>query len=205
MTQLKRSDVVSYLAFLRLNYGEKAYNYSEQDLGKYIQYWYSQLKDYPKEVVDKAIQQAINTCEFAPTIAHILKIIKGMEESMGKDENALWSELESVLYDVYNNSSKYKFASGQKYMEANREIYENLSPEIKLYVKNCGQLVALANADDKILSIEKGRFLNSLPKIRERVKMQELLPSEYKNLLGDFSNKLRIENIIGEKKWTFLE
>lgn len=200
MKELKKSDIVSYLAFLRLNYGEKAYNYNESDLAKVIQYWFSQLREYPKEVVDKAIQQAINTCEFAPTIAHILKTIKCMEESMGKDENALWGELEGVLYEVYDNSTKYKYASGEKYMEANREIYENLSPEIKLYVKNCGQLVALANADDKILSIEKGRFLNSLPKIRERVKMQELLPSEYKNLLGDFSNKLRIENIIGEKK-----
>ena len=200
MTQLKRSDVVSYLAFLRLNYGEKSYNYTESDLNKFVTYWYSQLKDYPKEVVDKAITQSINTCEFPPTIAHILKIIKSMEESMSKDENALWGELEGVLYEVYDNSTKYKYASGKEYIEANRQIYEKLSPEIKLYVKNCGQLVALANADDKTLSIEKGRFFNSLPKIKERVKMQELLPNEYKNLLGDFSNKLRIENKIGETK-----
>ena len=112
MTQLKKSDIVSYLAFLRINYGERAYNYNESDLTKLVSYWYSQLKDYPKEIVDKAIQQSINTCEYAPTIAHILKIVGNMEQSMSKDENELWSELEGVLYQVYDNATKYKYASG---------------------------------------------------------------------------------------------
>ena len=196
MTQLKKSDIVSYLAFLRINYGERAYNYNERDLTKLVSYWYSQLKEYPKEIVDNAIKQAVNTCEYAPTIAHILKIVGNMEQSLTKDENELWSELEGVLYQVYDNSTKYKYASGDFWIEQNRRIYESLSPEIKAYVKNCGQLVALANADETRLSVEKSRFFNNLPKIRERVKYQELLPQEYKNFIEDFSNKLKLENKI---------
>jgi hypothetical protein len=196
MTELKKSNVVSYIAFLRLNYGEKAYNYNESDLNKYVNYWYSQLKDYPKEVVDKAIQGCINTCEFAPTIAHILKFIRSMNESLAQDEIALWGELESVLYEVYDNSTKYKYASGEKYIEANRRIFDNLPNEIKAYVKNCRQLVALANADEKTLSIEKGRFINALPKIREREQMQALLPQEYKELINQVGNKFLLQNKI---------
>ncbi len=189
MTKLKKSDVVSYIAFLRLNYGENTYNYSESDLHKYVNYWYAQLSEYPKEIVDTAIKQAINTCEFAPTIAHILKIISSMEQSLGKSESELWGELEGVLYQVYDNSTKYKYASGQKYMEENRLIYENLSPELKAYVRNCGQLVALANADDTTLSVEKSRFITALPKIREREKYQAILPNEFKQLVNETANK----------------
>ena len=199
MAQLKKIDILGYIKLLRILYGEKAYDLEQEDLDKLVTYWYNQLKDYPKEIVDRALQSHTNTCEFAPTIAHILKKIKGMEESLGKDENGLWEELEGVLYEVYSNSYKYKFASGSLYMERNKEIYENLSPEIKAYVRNCGQLVALANADERTLSIEKGRFLNNLPKIKERVKYQEMLPNEYKQLVNGIAEKMKLENKLGEK------
>ena len=193
MTPLKKSNVVSYIAFLRLNYGEKSYNYNEEDLEKLTQYWYTQLKPYPKEIVDKAIINCVNTCKIPPTIAHILEIIRNMEESMQKSGIELWTELEDVFYDVANNASKYYYSDGYLSMEKNREIYNNLSPELKTYVKNCGQLVALATAEQKTRDIEKGRFMNNLPEIRKRAKFQEMLPNEFKNLIDSTAKNLQIE------------
>lgn len=121
-----------------------------------------------------------------------------MEESLEKSGIELWTELEDVFYDVAKNASKYYYSDGYKAMERNREIYASLSPEIKAFVKNCGQLVELATSEQKVINIEKGRFLNNLPQIRERAKYQELIPNEFKQLTRGIVKSLQLEKK-GEK------
>lgn len=179
--KVKREDVVKYLELLRVVYGEKAFpTPTDSGYELLLSVWYKVLQVYEVDIVNLAIEQVLRKSEFAPKIATVTKTIEDLKEVYeGKDDNELWEELENVLYDVADNASRYHFDySGEVAMQRNRDIYESLSPEIKGFVRNCGQLVQIAMSDETAISIVRGRFIKALPDIRRRQKIKKEVQRE---------------------------
>ena len=178
MTALTMDDVLQYLTMIRINF-ENAYKTQTQEEKKLLlKSWYAILKDYPKEICDKAVINAIKNAEFAPRIGTIIKEIEKMQVAYEKSDMELWAELTGVMRSVCDCVYRFRF----NFIEANgktqgenakirlREIYNNLSPELKEYCRNENGLIELADLTDQQLNFEKGRFLKTIPQIRERAK-----------------------------------
>lgn len=178
MKALTIDDVLQYLTMIRINF-ENAYKTQTKEEKKLLlKSWYAILKDYPKEVCDQAVINAIKNAEFAPRIGSIVKEIEKMQVAYEKTAEELWAELTGVLREVRDCAYRFRFT----YVEENgktqgenaririKEIYNNLSPEIKDYVRNDFTLLEIADLTDQQLNYEKGRFLKTIPQIKERAK-----------------------------------
>lgn len=178
MRQVTIDDVLEYLTIIRINF-ENAYKSQTQEEQKLLlKSWYAILKDYPKEVCDKAVINALKNAEFAPRIGSIVKEIEKMQVAYEKTAEELWAELTGVLREVSDCAYKFRFnfiesngkTQGENARIRLKEIYNNLSPEVKDYVRNESTLIELADLTDSQLNFEKGRFLKTIPQIKERAK-----------------------------------
>lgn len=178
MTALTIEDVNKYLTMIRINFENsyKAQNDEERIL--LLQSWYAILKDYPKEVCDKAVIEAIKHAKFAPRIGDVVEQIEKMQVAYEKTDMELWAELTGVLREIRYCAYSFRFTAiqpngktqGENARDRVREIYKNFSPELKEYVRNENNLLEIADLTESQLSYEKGRFLKTLPQIKERAK-----------------------------------
>lgn len=171
-------DVLEYLTIIRINF-ENAYKSQTQEEQKLLlKSWYAILKDYPKEVCDKAVINALKNAEFAPRIGSIVKEIEKMQVAYEKTAEELWAELTGTFREVSDCAYRFRFnfierngkTQGENARIRLKEIYNSLSPEVKDYVRNESTLIELADLTDNQLNFEKGRFLKTIPQIKERVK-----------------------------------
>lgn len=177
---------------IRINFENAYKTHSDIERQILIKSWYEILKEYPKEVCDKAVIAAIRTAEFAPKIGTIVKEIEKMQEAMQKTGTELWSELTAVLRQLANNAYKYRFnyieengrTQGENAREANKKIFASLSPELKAYYNDLAGLIRLTQLTNDDLNFEKARFLRDLPQLRERAKVKRRLPNEVVGMLG---------------------
>jgi hypothetical protein len=184
MKAITLDDINKYLTTIRINF-ENAYKTQTDDERKILlQSWYVILKDYPKEVCDKAVIEAIKYAKFAPRIGDIVEQIEKMRVAFEKDENELWSELTRVLPAVARNTYHYRFnavdynglTQGENARRRNEAIFERLSPELKEYCRDIGGLIALAEFTDDQLTYERGRFMRNMPEVRKRAQTRQALP-----------------------------
>ena len=191
VSKLTKNDIAEYFYVFRTTYGERAFPAVDTvEFNACLKFWFNCLKDYPKEAVDVAIEKVLKESEFAPKIATIIKAIESIKEVDEKDDYELWEELEDTFYDVADNASRYYYdISGVGARERNQAIFDGLSSEIKGYIRNVGQLITLATADETTISVEKARFLKALPYIREREKIKKKYSPEFRNLIGQVNFK----------------
>lgn len=174
MAILKKSDMSKLIMLIRTNF-ENAYNFkTEEETRLFIDYWYDCLKEYPREVVYKAFDNAIRHSEFAPKIKNILEEAEKLTSADKKTDEELWAELTSVLYEVYDASRNLnpQYSEETRADGANRidKIWGELSEEIKGYVVNKSTLIEISELDDGSRQYEKGRFLRRMPTVKESLK-----------------------------------
>lgn len=174
MTPVTPQDVNKYITTIRINFENAYKTQNDEEREILIKSWYTILKDYPKEIVNKAVINAIKNAEFAPRIGSIVKEIEKMREAYETSDAELWAELTGCIRNVkrYTNflMHDYIYYNGA-YVSPAEEIgkqYTALPPELKEFVGGVENLKSLARQDT--LEYEKARFLRTMPTIKQRAK-----------------------------------
>ena len=169
--QITRKDIVAMVGMIKANYTHAYKDVTKPELSAMVEFWYSSLAKYEKEVVNVAFQRAVESCTFPPTLADIIKNIKEIRTATEPTEADLWDELVRVLPQVgrvaYFGTSRY-WDNGRLVYPAEelQKIYEGLPPILKAYVGGVSELVSLSKQET--LEYEKGRFLKALPTLKQR-------------------------------------
>lgn len=174
MAKLQKTDIPKLLMLIRVNF-DNAYNFkSEEEATLLVDYWYNVLKDYSREVIYKAFDNAIRGSEFAPKLSNIIAEADKLVNADKKTDEELWAELCDVRWEAYNamqycnpTYNDETRSIGQRRLKA---VWDNLSPEIKAYVVTKGALAEIGGMDGEPLQYEKARFLKAMPRIRETLK-----------------------------------
>lgn len=201
MTQLTIKDVNQYITMIRINFDNAYKAHTDEEREMLLASWYAILKEYPKEICDKAVIQAIKYAKFAPRIGDIVDQIEKMQVAFEKTEGELWAELTSVLRDVDECVYRFRFTAIQKNGLTQgenarlklKEIYSNLSPELKEYCGSERGLIDISKLDKEQLSYEKGRFIRVMPQLKERAKTRAQLGDNLTMLIQGMSNRLLLE------------
>ncbi len=168
MTPLTLNDVRLYIIKIQLNF-ENAYRFeTDEELNLLLVCWMDILGNYPKEVCDAAVNNALAKAKFAPRLGDIVDEIKALSRADSKTDQELWAELMDIKFEVWENSKYLRYP--QHYEEANKKlekIYENLDKDLKLYVVNLSTLLEIAQLSDEELVYEKNRFFKNMPALRK--------------------------------------
>lgn len=168
MTELTPAAVATYIIKIQLNF-ENAYvtsNDTERQL--LISSWYEALNEYPKEICDKAVNNALKKAKFAPRLGDITEEINVLLSANAPSDELLWAELSSVLGRVYDISRYLTYPQYVNWANAKlQEIYAGLSDELKLFVVNVSTLVDIAEMTDESLQFERARFFKQMPQLKK--------------------------------------
>ena len=194
MTELTPATVATYIIKIKLNF-ENAYvtsNDMEREL--LIASWYEALCEYPKEICDKAVNNALKKAKFAPRLGDITEEINNLISANAPSDEELLAERSSVLGRVYDISRYLTYPHYVNWAnEKLSEIYSGLSEELKLFVVNVSTLVDIAEMTDDSLQFERARFFKQMPQLKkhgaqkttaqkflEQTKTQQALPKPKK-------------------------
>lgn len=194
MTQLTPAAVATYIIKIQLNF-ENAYvtsNDTERQL--LISSWYEALCEYPKEICDKAVNNALKKAKFAPRLGDITEEINNLLCADSLSDEQLWAELSAVFGKVYDISRYLTYPQYVNWANAKlNEIYSSLSDELKLFFVNVSTLVDIAEMSDESLQFERARFFKQMPQLKkhgaqkaaaqkflEQTKTQQALPQPKK-------------------------
>lgn len=197
MTALTPQDVNKYLATIRINFENAYKTQTSEERQILIKSWYEILKEYPKEVCDKAVINAIKNAEFAPRIGTIVKEIEKMRTAYEKTDGELWTELTNVLNSVgrimYFGTARHWYNG--KLIEPTEEvqkIYAKLDPILQAYVGGVSGLVALSKAET--LDYEKGRFVKVVETLKGRERTKAETPLGLAGIIQELSGPKAIES-----------
>lgn len=201
MTILTVKDVNQYITMVRINFENAYKTQTTEEREMLLASWYAILKEYPKEICDKAVIQAIKYAKFAPRIGDIVEQIEKMQVAFEKTEAELWAELTRCLREVSECVYRFRFTfvenngltQGENARLRVKELFNNLSPELKEYCRNESGLVELARLDSDQISYEKGRFIKTMPQLRERAKTRGQLGNNLTLLIQGMGNKFLLE------------
>ena len=191
MTPIKPTDVNKYLTTIRINFENAYKTQTDEEREILIRSWFAILKDYPKEIVDKAVINAIKYAKFAPRIGDIVEQIEKMQVAYEKSNEELWAELKGVLREVARNVYCFRFTyvepngktQGENARQRVRDIYNGLSAELKEYLRNPNGLIEIAEYTDEKLSYERGRFMRIMPEVKQRAKTRHEVGDQLASLI----------------------
>lgn len=206
--QLTKSEIVKIITAIKIQCPETLPYKNETEFDILVDMWYEILREYPTEIVWAAVRNALKNTVYQKQnwIGAINQEIEKMQVAYEKDENELWAELTGVLRAVSDCAYKLRFnfverngkTQGENARLRLQEIFNNLSPELKSYVRNEGTLAEIANFTDEQLQYERGRFMRTIPQIKQRAKtkaqtgnMAELLQGLTIHLLPDIEQSKR--------------
>ena len=192
--KVSETDIINYIAIINLNFDSPYANISEENMDLLINTWYDCLKDYPKELCDRAMKELIISYKYkSPKLPDLIAIINDYINAGEKTANELWEELKKALPKIQNCVDKSKFNTpvyeyeieGKKYVytvgQVNRkwaqDLYDGLSPELKERYPSISSLLELYRMNEEQFYFEKNRFEKELPVLRKRIKLKaEIIP-----------------------------
>ena len=173
MKKLTKRDIGIYLVKINLNF-ENAYNFGEAEQSLLVESWYEALSEYPKEICDRAVNNALKYARFAPKLGDIVEEIEKLMNADSKSDEELWAELMNVTAKVYDISRYLKYEQYFKNATAKlRDIYDGLSGELKLYVVNISTLIEISELPKESLPYEKARFFKQMPVLRRHAEEKQ--------------------------------
>lgn len=194
MTQLTPAAVATYIIKIQLNFENAYVTSNDTDRQLLISSWYEALCEYPKEICDKAVNNALKKAKFAPRLGDITEEINNLLCADSLSDEQLWAELSAVFGKVYDISRYLTYPQYVNWANAKlNEIYSKLSDELKLFVVNVSTLVDIAEMSDESLQFERARFFKQMPQLKkhgaqkaaaqkflEQTKTQQALPQPKK-------------------------
>jgi hypothetical protein len=198
MTQLQPTDVNKYITTIRINFENAYKTQTDEEREILIKSWFAILKDYPKEVCDRAVINALANAEYAPRIGSIVKEIEKMQVAFEKSETELWSELTGVFREVERCAYAFRYTAidyngktqGENARIRINEIFNGLSPELKEYCRNANGLIDLARSEG--LEYEKGRFMRVIPQMKERARVRQSTPDGLAGLVQGLATQFTL-------------
>ena len=173
MKKLTKRDIGIYLVKINLNF-ENVYNFGDDEQSLLVESWYEALSEYPKEICDRAVNNALKYARFAPKLGDIVEEIQKLMNADSKSDEELWAELMNVTTKVYDISRYLKYEQYFKNATAKlRDIYEGLSGELKLYVVNISTLIEISELPRESLPYEKARFFKQMPVLRRHAEEKQ--------------------------------
>ncbi len=173
MKKLTKRDIGIYLVKINLNF-ENAYNFGDDEQSLLVESWYEALSEYPKEICDRAVNNALKYARFAPKLGDIVEEIEKLMNADSKSDEELWAELMNVTAKVYDISRYLKYEQYFKNATAKlRDIYDGLSGELKLYVVNISTLIEISELPKESLPYEKARFFKQMPVLRRHAEEKQ--------------------------------
>lgn len=195
MSKITRADIMTYIIKIQVNF-ENAYRVEAgTETNLLTESWFDILSNYPKEICDVAVNNALAQAKYAPRIGDIVEQIKILNSVNKKSYEELWAELKSIKYEAYNASLYLRYP--QHYEDAHKkleQIYEDLDEDLKLYLVNVSALIEFANIDEESLPFEKNRFFKNMPILRKYTE-DKILAQEFLKLSNYSDIKL-----LGSKK-----
>lgn len=173
MKKLTKRDIGIYLVKINLNF-ENVYNFGDDEQSLLVESWYEALSEYPKEICDRAVNNALKYARFAPKLGDIVEEIEKLMNADSKSDEELWAELMNVTAKVYDISRYLKYE--QYFINATsklRDIYDGLSGELKLYVVNISTLIEISELPRESLPYEKARFFKQMPVLRRHAEEKQ--------------------------------
>ena len=173
MKKLTKRDIGIYLVKINLNF-ENVYNFGDDEQSLLVESWYEALSEYPKEICDRAVNNALKYARFAPKLGDIVEEIQKLMNADSKSDEELWAELMNVTTKVYDISRYLKYEQYFKNATAKlRDIYDGLSGELKLYVVNISTLIEISELSRESLPYEKARFFKQMPVLRRHAEEKQ--------------------------------
>ncbi len=173
MKKLTKRDIGIYLVKINLNF-ENVYNFGDDEQSLLVESWYEALSEYPKEICDRAVNNALKYARFAPKLGDIVEEIQKLMNADSKSDEELWAELMNVTTKVYDISRYLKYEQYFKNATAKlRDIYDGLSGELKLYVVNISTLIEISELPKESLPYEKARFFKQMPVLRRHAEEKQ--------------------------------
>ena len=195
MSKITRADIMTYIIKIQVNF-ENAYRVEAgTETNLLTESWFDILSNYPKDICDGAVNNALAQAKYAPRIGDIVEQIKILNSVNKKSNEELWAELKSIKYEAYNASLYLRYP--QHYEDAHKkleQIYEDLDEDLKLYLVNVSALIEFANIDEESLPFEKNRFFKNMPILRKYTE-DKILAQEFLKLSNYSDIKL-----LGSKK-----
>lgn len=182
--KLTKTDVTKMLGIVYLESGQ---NVSENDIMERVDFWYSALKQYEREVVLTAFQNVTMNTNYPVRLANVCNEIRRLQSLGEKTDEELWGELRAVLPAVVHNTEGYRFTyrnEGERCRKSNEAIFAALSPEIRAYLRSVSELITVAYMNEEALRFEKSRFLRRIGEIREQERLRKETPKEILQLFG---------------------
>ncbi len=182
---MNKQDIIKMLTVIESLYGGKSTSELKQHIQLQANIWLEILGGYDKELAMKAFYDVCKTEKYRITPAHIVEQIEKIENAFGKSEQEIWAEFKRAIAKVDGLAYRLKFnavedngkTQGENAREEIQKIYDNLPPELKRYCGSVNGLIGLSQIGDSDLELyEKGRFMKSIERIRESVKIQKENP-----------------------------
>lgn len=193
--KITRKDVVAMVGMIKANYTHAYKDITKGELSAMVEFWFTSLAKYEKEVVNVAFQRAVESCTFPPTLADIIKNIKEFKDAAGQTDTELWEELLKAI----NEAGKFKYFLSQDYIwhygervspsQEIAKIYEGLQPILKAYVGGVREFVALARQET--LEYEKGRFVKALQTLKPRDEIRQTVHPNVLQLAQETAKELQ--------------
>lgn len=176
MTNLSKEDIVKYLFKIKLNFENSYATSNDFERQLLVESWYEALCEYPKELCDAAVNNALKKATFVPRIGNIVEEIENLINQNCKSDEELWVTLTSVLPKAYEYSKYLVYEHYYAWANAKlTELFNSLDPELKAYLVNYSTLVELSEMANESLKYEKARFFKQLPTLRKHCMQQNKL------------------------------
>lgn len=212
--KVSETDIINYIAIINLNFDSPYANISEENMDLLINTWYDCLKDYPKELCDRAMKELITSYKYkSPKLPDLIAVINEYIEAGEKTANELWEELKKALpkiqncvdkskfntpvYDEHGNpyeyeieGKKYAYTVGQVCRMQAEDLYNALSSEIRARYTSFSSIIELSRMSEEQIAFEKNRFEKNLFEIRRRIKLKNEINSELKVIYSNNSGDL---------------
>ena len=167
----------------------------ESDLELLVNTWAALLQEYTEEDIDRGLFMALKTCKHAPVPADIIEQIENFRQEKRPCEGELWALYHKALRETlyYTHRLQYNYidntgiSQGEQARRKINEIWENLPPELKIFLGAKAELVANAKSLNYTdMSFERSRLARTLPVLHKRVQAAAQLEETKKYLLEGF-------------------
>ena len=204
MTPLTVNDCNKYIAMIRIEYPHAFQIQARDEKERADLYtmlcasWYRQLEQYPKELCDRAVMDALGNAREGryPRIGDVKYQAEKLLSAFEKNSEELWAELTVALNKVrranyYGNTEWYDNGRLINPAEETKRIYDGLSAELQAYVGDLPEMVSLSRQET--LEYEKGRFLKTIPTIKERAKVRRETSEKLAGIIQGLSGQVALD------------
>ena len=188
-----KNKIIEMIATIKTIY---PYYAKDTDVPTLVKTWSLLLSRYTDEVVEVAFFNALKACKVPPTPADVIERMNRMKEAVEPTPEELWHIYQKALKDVGREMSMFGYtyidhtglSQGDQARANVDNIWSGLPEVVKMYFGDKRELMRQASCyDDEDISFEKGRFLKTIPTLRQRQEYKEL------SLLVSGGNALLLE------------